>query len=941
MRSGYSFHHAFGAPEQVVSRLVEIGSDVVPIADHLSTFGFSKFTKLASKAGKRMVYGIRIPCVTELGQRKPVSDVWQFYAKDSLRPLHDLFYKATSNPGREPSLLYRQALEAEGVFKIAGERLLVDKLPEQLPSDFYLGLSPSTSKGLVTRAAARGIPLFATSDNYFPRPEDEEAYRVALGWRGGTQTYKRYILSEEEWFEETKWVTDYLTQGSALINLGDVFLKCKASLQQGSMLKYPRGDTSLWGLCLAGAAAKGVDLENEVYSERLNRELKLIAEKDFEDYFFILHDMVAYARSVMCIGPGRGSSGGSLVCFLLGITAVDPIKHNLIFERFIDANRADLPDCDIDFSDQRRHLVFEYAEKKYGKDRVARLGTVNYFGPKSALNQAGKELKIWRSETDRITDSIIKYADGDDRAGHALEDTFATTAAGKTLIAAHPKLAIATSLEYQPSHAGQHAAGLIITEQPVMEYVAVDARNRGTHCDKADAEALNLLKIDALGLTQLSIFERALELIGQPPRSAFLEALTLDDPETFKVFNDARFAGLFQFQGNAVKGLTRQVRVETLEDIVALTSLARPGPLDAGSAKTWIARRAGREEVRALHPLLLEITKASLGVTIFQEDIMRVAREVGMMEWADVSALRRAMSKSMGGEAVDAFFEKFKEGAKANGIDDYIIDQIWRGLKTFGYYAFPRGHAVAYSIISYWCAWFKAHHPLAFAAATLDAESDPAKQMALLRELAMEGTEYTPVDSLRSEARWSVSEGRLIGPLTQIKGIGPAAVQEIMEARKLGKELRAPLRKKLESAKTEIDSLFPIRDRVKALHPDLVSAGIVTKPTPAAQVRPGILGDIVVIGVPVRINQKDENNPESLAKRNGRIVHPSQALNIFVQDDSGEDVLCRIGRDAYARLAPGFLEKAKTGKSIFGFKGNCPASFRMIDVKAIKWLGEI
>jgi DNA polymerase III alpha subunit len=251
----------------------------------------------------------------------------------------------------------------------------------------------------------------------------------------------------------------------------------------------------------------------------------------------------------MVVGPARGSSCGSLVCYLLNITTIDPIPFGLIFERFIDINRTDLPDIDIDFSDERRQLVFDYAEEKYGRAHVARLGTVGLFKPRSALKQAGASLRIptWRIE--KVLDSLIERSSGDARAMFALEDTLKGTEAGRAMLSEFPEALIAGRMEGHPANSSQHAAGIVITQEPVAEYVAVDARSKATMCDKKDAEVLNLLKIDALGLTQLSIFERTLKLAGLPDVSGWLEQLPLDDQAAFDVLNKQHFAGIFQFTG--------------------------------------------------------------------------------------------------------------------------------------------------------------------------------------------------------------------------------------------------------------------------------------------------------------------------------------------------------------------------------------------------------
>jgi DNA polymerase III alpha subunit len=282
-------------------------------------------------------------------------------------------------------------------------------------------------------------------------------------------------------------------------------------------LPHPERKATLREMCLHGAEERGLKvLGDEVYEARLNRELALIEEKDYTDYFYIVSDLCKWAKKNMVVGPARGSSCGSLVCYLLDITDIDPIPYGLIFERFIDVNRDDMPDIDIDFSDKNRHMVFDYLCERYGHDHVARLGTVAMYQPKSSLSEVGTALKIPKWMCDAVADSMLERSGGDARALFKIEDTLATMPAGQRLVQEYPEVAIVTKFEGHPRHNSTHAAGIVVADKPIYEYVAVDERTGSTMCDKKDAEgAFNLLKIDCLGLTQLSVFEDCLELAGK------------------------------------------------------------------------------------------------------------------------------------------------------------------------------------------------------------------------------------------------------------------------------------------------------------------------------------------------------------------------------------------------------------------------------------------
>lgn len=948
IRTGYSFHLAVGSLADVISRIKEIGWTSAPIVDHYSTFGFTRWTKACEKEELKPVYGVEIPCCATLGDKKQTLDNWKFLAIDSIKSLHDLVWRSGQNPGREPCLTYDQAMAAEGVYIIAGERLLVDELPPLSPR-FYGALAPSTPKGLVRRMVDREIPLIAISDNYFPRQEDKELYRVGLGQRrANTQTYPQWIMSDEE-------LKTYLSDDDydpaiidmAFANRDAVLSGCNAKMKKAKLL-VPEKLASLRDMCFAGAKAKGVDIEDPVYAARLERELNIINEKDFEDYFYIVSDIIRYAKSIMVVGPARGSSCGSLVCYLLDITSIDPIPYGLIFERFIDINRADLPDVDIDFSDAKRHMVFKYAEEKYGRERVAKLGTVGMFQAKSALNAAAISLKVPSWRVGKLADSIIVRQPGDARYNKALEDTLNTTDAGQDLLKEHPEMLISASLEGHPQNASMHAAGLLLTADPIAEYVAVDYRSRGAWCDKKDAEDLNLLKIDALGLTQLSIFERTLELIGEKPTTEWLNKIPLDDPKAFEVLNQGKYNGIFQFAGMTVRSLASKIIFDKLDDLVAISSIARPGSMDSGGADAWIRRRNG-ERVPEFHPIYDRITADTYGVIVYQETVMFLCRELAGFDWPDTSAVRKAIGKKLGHEELEAWRAKFVAGCVAtNGINESDASNIWTNIVTFGTYGFNKSHAVAYGVISYWCCWLKAHYPVAFAAATLDAEADAGKQIAILRELDKEGIGYVPVDPDKSTDRWTIDGDRLIGPLTAIKGLGSKKVQEILNSREGGEPLKPGVKAKLEKAETAIDSLYPVADKINSF--DLEAMNILSKPVKVEDIQCGISGDFLAIVRINRITPKDENSDDMKAKRGGReLTGPTKSINLFVGDDTDE-IFAKIDRykfDQFAdaentiKVGPRFLKEAKSGKSIYAIKGRCPHDFRMISILNIRYLGDM
>lgn len=954
IRTGYSFKTAYGHLKDVKSRLTEIGWKRFPISDRNSTFGFNRWTKLVGDP----IYGVELSVTERYDEKSPSTDWWTFFALDELAPLHELVAQATDTPYRDPTLLYKHAIEAEGLIKVVGEWANLDQIKPKT-RDLFMALSPATPRSLYTEAKKRGFKFLATSENMYPRLADRETYRVALGKRSATQTYPLFILDDDQW-RKAVYFADDKDREAALRNRDAAMLRCKAKLAKATLVK-PKITTTLRAMCVAGASKLGVDLNDEVYKARLDRELALISDKKFEDYFYIIADIIDYAKDRMLVGPARGSSCGSLVCYLTGITAIDPIPYDLIFERFIDINRADLPDIDIDFSAAFRQEVFDYVEGKYGKDRVARLGTVGTFLPRSTLTAAGTALGIPKFRVEKLTESLIVRSSGDARALQTLNDTLMETHTGREFLKDYPEVNIAVPLEGHPVNASQHAAGVIITQEPIVKYVAVDERTKSAMCDKKDAEELGMLKIDMLGLTQLSIFERAIVLAGiaEEDRSSgrvsmkdgsrlvdFFNALPLDDPKAFDVLNKRQYSGIFQFDGRAPQSLSNSITTDHIEDFISMVALARPGPMVSGGANAWVDRKLGRDPVTYPHKLFEPMMKNTLGVVMYQEQVMEIGRQIGDLSWDDVTQLRKAMSKSLGKEYFDRYGDRWKVNAIKKGVPANVVTKVWDDLCAYGSWAFNRSHSVAYGIVAYWSCWLKAHYPAEFAAATLDAQDDPKRQLQLLRELKAEGFSYKPIDVKVSEERWTIKDGVLIGPLTAIKGIGPSAVNLIKDARDKNTALRPSLVKLLANPKTSIDSLYPIEDAVKALYPNGLAEGanIVTTPTPIGTLDPtgAQQFNVLIIGVAEKIVPRDENEAIKVAQRGGVVKGGQTAsLNLFLRDDSGE-ILAKIGYRNYDELEGAkWAEQTRAEKTLFAIKGTVPKDFRMIWVNRIKYLGEL
>lgn len=925
IRTGYSFRKAFGPLTDVMDR---IEWPFAPITDTASTFGFNRWTKLCKERKKKPIYGVEIAVTPSRNERQITYDHFTFIARERLEPLHALLAKATSQFRYEPLLTYEDLDAVDpSIIICVGKAPVIEAMR---PTEAWaLLLSPSTARPVLDWALANGMAILPSSDNRYPAPDDALAYNVVVGKMAQRQSYPQHILAREEWLR----IWD---MPEAFDNLEWVASLCNAELLPAE-LYVPERTKTLKQLCIEGAERLQCNLRDPVYSARLERELEMIQSKKFEDYFFIIADMINEAKKHMLVGPARGSSCGSLVCYLTGITTVDPIPHDLLFERFIDINRKDLPDIDIDFSDQNRQIIFDYMSQKYGKEHVARLGTVALYKPKSAINEVGAACKIPRYRIDEFTGAIIERSSGDSRFLNTLEDAFSHIEVGKKLIEDFPELSIATRLEGHPRHYSQHAAGIVITKKPIVEHIAVDARTNATQCDKADAETLGFLKIDALGLTQLSVFEDCLAMIGRAGDWQWLYSLPLDDPAAFEVLNDGKFTGIFQWNGQAVQSITQQTHIEAFDDIAAIGALARPGPLVSGGAEQWVRRKNREEAITYPHKMFESILSTSLGIVIYQEQVMQIVRHVGGFSWEETGIIRSTMAKSKGEEFFNQQGKRFKEGALKTGLPEAICDTVWKQLCAYGSWSFNKSHAVAYGHISYWCCYLKAHFATEFAAATLSHEDDPDKQLKMLRELAAEGIAYIPLDPERSTDKWNVYKGKLIGPLRNVRGIGPKMMDQIMHCRRLRLPLPKRAVKLLSKPITSIDDLYPIQARLAQIAPDLSTRGIISKVSKIADLSMHEEATHVIIGKVTSIAPRDINDPQKVAKRGYKMKGKQWYLNLVVEDDS-DRIMVSINRFKFERTGKPIMERGDAGNVIYAFKGKTAKGFRMLHVESVKFI---
>lgn len=923
IRSGFSFRYGYGFLRDLLPR---IETPYAPLTDRGSCYGFNQWRKLCAKADKKPIFGFEVAVTSSLNAKETDRAYVTLLALDALGPLNEAFQKATMSSGSEVILSYAQLnnIPEDKVAIMVGRHIRHDQLDPN--RKWYFAESPSALPRTRQQSRDLGWIPIASSDNTYPAPADELAWRILLGRDAQNQTWPQHVMGDGE-------LAAYAPPAS-FVNRDALAQLCVAEMLRPKIV-HPEVEETMEEWCERGAAELSIDLNDKVYSNRLQHELKIIHDLGFDDYFFIIADLIRHAKRHMLVGPARGSSCGSIVCYLMGITTVDPIVHDLLFERFIDPNRTDLPDIDIDFSDQHRHLVFAYLAEKYGQARVARLGTIAYLREKSMVNTLGAYLQVPQHKLEPALRSVIRDEGNasNDYLPQYLSKAFETSLEGQRLLKEYPELEIAPRLEGHPLHHSMHAAGAIVTATPVTDYVAVDNRsniegNLGTaELDKFDAQDLDILKIDALGLKQLSVFEDCLELLGRPKDWSFLTSLPLDDPAAFKVLNDRKFSGIFQYNGPAVQGVSSSFNVETFEDMVATTSLARPGPMNAGGTAKWIEIRTGRSQVEMPHPLFEPILGRTQGIVIYQEQVMQAGRQIGNMSWPRVTKLRKVVQYFTGKAEMESFREEFLLGSREKGIPDDDANAFWDMMLAYGSYAFNRSHAVAYSMLSYWCCWFKAYHPIEFAAAMLNHENDPERQRIMLREITAEGVEYQPVDPMKSGLKWQAAGGRLVGPLTMVKGLGKKTAERFLIEREATGSLPKRALRLLENPITPLDTLEPVRHAIRKNHPDLTAVNIFSEPNPIGSVGDQELRDKLFMGLVIKAFPKKSKNG-------------GNQMTCILRDDTGE-IRFFINDRKYDDLGKKILESGPIGKTLWAVKGSTPAGGGIIWADMVRFLGHM
>ena len=700
-----------------------------------------------------------------------------------------------------------------GQYEQARERAL--ELREHFGDDFYLEIQrhgiaeeDEAARGLIRLHRETGIPLALTNDAHYIDRSDAYSQDVLMCIQTGKtvdeaermrfETQEFYLKSEEEMralFPELPEAADNTELIAAKCNYDFVF-----GHYHLPRFKLPEGETDGFGylkkLCERGFERR-YPQDTGAVRERMEYELNMIRQMGFVDYFLIVSDFIGYAKGQRIpVGPGRGSAAGSVVSYCLYITDVDPIKYSLYFERFLNPERVSMPDIDIDFCVRRRGEVIDYVNRKYGHDHVAQIVTFGTMAARAAIRDTGRALNISYAECDAVAKQV-PFA-----LGMTLDEAMKLSKQLRDMYEGDERLRrlidTARSLEGMPRHASTHAAGVVITERPVYEYVPLAKNDESvvTQYPMTTLEELGLLKMDFLGLRNLTVLEDAAILVRKVEPDFDVNALPEDDDETFAMLRAGRTEGVFQLESAGMTGVCTRLGPRSIEARTAIIALHRPGPMD--SIPRFLANSGHPEKIRYKHPALEPILAVTYGCIVYQEQVIEIFRRLAGFSLGQADNIRRAMSKKKHA-VIDAERQAFIHGdagrgipgCVANGIPEAVANSIYDEILDFASYAFNKAHAVSYAVVAYRTAYMKCHHPREYMAALLTSVLDSATKVAeYIGECRELGIKVLPPDVNESDADFTVAGRNIRFGLTAIKNIGARFIHLLMDERRSGGPFR-------------------------------------------------------------------------------------------------------------------------------------------------------
>ncbi len=695
-------------------------------------------------------------------------------------------------------------------------RLALDKLNRLFPDRLYVELqrheardNESIEVEIIDLAYELELPIVATNEPFFPTPADYEAHDALLCIAEGA-----YVHQDER----RKVTPDHYFKTTAEMNalFGDLPEAIENTIEIARRCAFrPRfHDPILPRFVEAGAEAdhdetikaEAMELERqareglkerlrmielaepeEVYWARLKTELDIINSMGFPGYFLIVADFIKWAKGeAIPVGPGRGSGAGSVVAWALTITDLDPLRFGLLFERFLNPERVSMPDFDIDFCQDRRDEVIRYVQEKYGRDRVAQIITFGKLQARAVLRDVGRVLNMSFGHVDRICKLVPNNPANPVTLAEALQTEPRLRELQKEDEAVAACLEKALKLEGLYRHASTHAAGVVIGDRPLQELVPLyrDPRSDmpATQFNMKWVEPAGLVKFDFLGLKTLTVIDRAVAMAGDLGATLDMSNVPLDDEKTFEMLGEGNAVGVFQLESTGMRSTLRSLKPDTLEDIIALVSLYRPGPME--NIPTYIERKQGRQHPDYLHPMLEDVLKETYGVIIYQEQVMQIAQILSGYSLGEADLLRRAMGKKKK-EEMDKQRKRFIDGAEEKGVEAKKASSIFDLVQKFAGYGFNKSHAAAYAYIAYQTAWLKANYPAEFLAASMSLDRANTDKLAVfLKEARRTEVEVLPPHVNHSQADFSVKDGAIVYALSAVKNVGEAAMVHIAEVRR-------------------------------------------------------------------------------------------------------------------------------------------------------------
>lgn len=828
VHSHYSLLDGLSKIDEILAKTKEYEMPAVALTDHGNLYGAIEFYKKAKDAGIKPILGVEA-YLTQGNMRSKGT------AEDKKR--HHLILLAKNNTGWKNLLqlvstanlegfYYKPRIDKEFLEKhkegliclsacMSGEisRLLQNKNYKEAEKsaawyksifgeDFYLEIqshSPELHKPILDISKKLNIPVVATQDSHYINKDDQMAHEILLAIQTRNPisdddrlSLKEFDLSFKSPEEMEKIFKDI---PEAITNTLHVAEKCNVEirLKENRIPKFPlpEGESpqSYLEKLVSERLPNRYPKVTPAVKERARHELDVIDKTGFADYFLIVQDFVNWAKDHgIAVGPGRGSAAGSLVSYVLGITNIDPLKYNLLFERFLNPSRNEMPDIDIDFADTRRDEVIAYVRERFGEDKVAQIITFGTMMARAAVRDTGRALGFPYSFCDKIA-KLIPFNSTLKEAMETVPDLkkeYSTNRDAKKLLDS------AIRLEGTVRHASVHAAGVVISPEPLVNLVPLQRAPQGvdtliTQFEMHSIEDLGLLKMDFLGLRNLTIIENTLRLIKDHHSVEIdMENLPLDDKRVFKMLASADTTGVFQLESSGMRRYLKEIQPTELEDIIAMISLYRPGPMDL--IPMYLKRKFGEEEITYLHPKLEPILSPTYGVGIYQEQMMRIARDLGGFTLAEADTLRKAIGKKIK-SLLDKQKEKLIKGMIKNGIDKSTAEKIWNLFPPFARYGFNRSHAASYAMISYQTAYLKAHYPVEFMTSLLNTSGgDTDRINFLVGEARRVGIEVLPPDVNLSFKNFTIDEenGNIRFGLLAIKNIGLGIVENLIEERRRG-----------------------------------------------------------------------------------------------------------------------------------------------------------